>query len=93
MRERTTRVKLRVSPGARRPGIVGRHGEAWKVRVAEPPDHGRANAAVLRLLERTLGVEIRLVGGRTTRDKVVALDLDVAQVERLLTEAAGKGRE
>jgi uncharacterized protein (TIGR00251 family) len=88
-----TRVRLRVSPSARRPGIVGRYGDAWKIRVAEPPEDGRANDAVIRLLEQTLGVEIRLVAGRATRDKVVALDLDEANVERLLAAAAGKGRE
>jgi uncharacterized protein (TIGR00251 family) len=87
-----TRVKLRVSPSARRPGIVGRYGDAWKIRVAEPPEDGRANDAVIRLLERTLGVEIRLVAGSATRDKVVALDLDEANVERLLAAAVGKGR-
>ena len=31
----TTRVRLRVSPGAARAAVVGRHGEAWKVRVAD----------------------------------------------------------
>jgi uncharacterized protein (TIGR00251 family) len=89
---RTTRLKLRVSPGARRPGIAGRHGDGWKVRVAEPAESGRANDAVLRLLVDTLGVDVRLVSGRSTRDKIVALDLDEAHAERLLSEAAGKVR-
>ena len=87
-----TRVKLRVSPSARRPGIVGRYGDAWKIRVAEPPEDGRANDAVIRLLEHTLGVEIRLVSGGSARDKVVALDLEETNVERLLAAAVGKGR-
>jgi len=46
----TTRLRLRVSPGARRAAVVGRQGDAWKVRVAEAPERGRANEAVLRLL-------------------------------------------
>ena len=87
----TTRLKLRVSPGARRPGIVGRHGDAWKVRVAEPPEDGRANEAVLRLLAKTLDVPratVALVSGHSSRDKVVVLDgLEPAQTERLLAAA------
>jgi uncharacterized protein len=89
----TTRLRLRVSPGARGPEIAGRYGDGWKVRVAEPPERGRANDGVLRLLERTLGVDVRLVSGHASRDKVVAFDLDAAEAERLLSAAAGKEPE
>jgi uncharacterized protein (TIGR00251 family) len=91
-----TRVRVRVSPGARRPGIAGRHGESWKVRVAEPPEDGRANEAVVRLLARTLQLasgDVRVVVGHTSRDKVVVLDgISAAGAERLLERAAGKER-
>ena len=91
MTEATTRLKLRVSPGARRPGIAGRHGDAWKVRVSEPPEDGRANEAVLRLLAETLDVpraRVALVSGQSSRDKIVVLDgLEQAQTERLLASA------
>jgi uncharacterized protein len=88
-------LKLRVSPGARRPGIGGRHGDAWKVRVAVPPEDGRANEAVLRLLAETLDVpraRLALVSGHSSRDKIVVLDgLEQAQTERLLESAGTKG--
>jgi uncharacterized protein (TIGR00251 family) len=91
----TTRLKLRVSPGARRPGIGGRHGDAWKVRVAAPPEDGRANDAVLELLARTLDVpraRLELVSGHASRDKIVVLDgLEQTDSERLLAAARGKG--
>jgi uncharacterized protein (TIGR00251 family) len=91
----TTRLKLRVSPGARRPGFAGRHGDAWKVRVAEPPEDGRANEAVLRLLAETLDVpraNVSLVSGHSSRDKIVTLDgLEQTQTERLLAGAEKKG--
>jgi uncharacterized protein (TIGR00251 family) len=83
---------LRVAPGARRPGVVGRHGDAWKVRVAAPPDGGRANDAVVRLLTDALGVDVTLIAGHSSRDKVVACPLDAAEAERLLSEASGKER-
>jgi uncharacterized protein (TIGR00251 family) len=90
-----TRLKLQVSPGARRPGIAGRHGDAWKVRVAEPPENGRANEAVLRLLADTVGVpraRVTLVSGHSSREKIVVLDgLEQAHTERLLDSAGKKG--
>ena len=52
----STRVRLRVSPGAGRAQVVGRHGDAWKVRVTAAPEQGRANDAVLRLLAEVLAV-------------------------------------
>ena len=90
----STRLRLRVSPGAARPGIVGRHGDGWKLRVAEAPERGRANDAVLSLLAQTLDVSrssLTLVSGHGARDKVVELDgLEPDEVARRL-EAAGEG--
>jgi uncharacterized protein (TIGR00251 family) len=92
----STRVRLRVSPGATSARIVGRHGEAWKVRVAAPADRGRANEAVVRLLAETLSLPreaVTLVSGHGARDKIVQLaGLDPAQIERRLSSAAGKER-
>jgi len=73
----TTRLRVRVSAGARRTEIAGRHGDGWKVRVAAPPEDGRANEAVLRLLAAQLGLPRRavtIVSGHTAREKVVELD-------------------
>ena len=73
----STRLRLRVIPGSTRPGIVGPHGEAWKVRVAAAPERGRANEAVLDLLAEALDVprrDMRLIAGHGTRDKIVELD-------------------
>jgi uncharacterized protein (TIGR00251 family) len=89
MAEPTTRLRVRVSPGARRTEIVGRHGEAWKIRVAVPPERGRANDAVLRVLAERLGVPVKLVSGHTARDKVVEFrGLARAEADRRLEGAA-----
>ena len=98
MGESTTRLRLRVSPGARRAGIVGRHGDAWKVRVTAPPEDGRANEAVLRLLAETLSLPraaLTLVSGHGAREKIVALDgVGPAQIERRLASATSdRGRK
>ena len=70
-------MRLRVIPGSTRPGIVGRHGDAWKVRVAAAPERGRANEAVLDLLAEALALprrDMRLIAGHGARDKIVELD-------------------
>jgi len=93
MEPRNTRLRLRVSPGAGRSALVGRHGDAWKVRVSAPPERGRANEAVVELLAASLGLsrpDVRLVSGGGSRDKIVELSgLTYEEVERRL-EAAGK---
>jgi uncharacterized protein (TIGR00251 family) len=90
----STRLRLRVSPGAARTGVIGRYGQAWKVRVAAPAERGRANDAVVRLLAETLSVPrdaVKLVSGQSARDKIVELTgIDGSQAERRLTAAVGK---
>jgi uncharacterized protein len=90
------RLRLRVSPGSGRAAIVGRHGDGWKVRVTEPPEHGRANDAVLRLLADALSVPrdtLTLVSGHGGRDKIIELaGLGPALVERRLSSATAPAR-
>jgi uncharacterized protein YggU (UPF0235/DUF167 family) len=92
----TTRLRLRVSPGAGRSAVVGRHGDAWKVRVTEAPERGRANDAVLRLLSETLVLPrtaFTLVSGHGGREKIVELTgMGPALIERRLASAAAGGR-
>ena len=91
MESPTTRLRLRVAPGAARPSVVGRHGEAWKLRVAAVPERGRANEAVLELLAETLALpraDVTLVSGAGSRDKIVELSgLGAEEIERRLVLA------
>ena len=76
MEAQHTTLRLRVVPGARRSAVVGRYGDAWKLRVAAPAEAGKANDAVLGLLADALDVsrlDLELTAGRSSRDKVVAL--------------------
>jgi uncharacterized protein len=91
-----TRVRLRVAPGATRAGVVGRHGDAWKVRVTAPAEGGRANDAVVRLLAETFELPrsaVTLVSGHSARDKIVELTgIEPEDIDRRLSSAAGKER-
>jgi uncharacterized protein (TIGR00251 family) len=70
------RLKVKAVPGASRSEIVGRLGEALKVRVAAPPEGGKANREILELLAEKLGLPatgVTLVSGAASPAKVVAL--------------------
>jgi uncharacterized protein len=93
----SSRLSLRVSPGASRAAIVGRHGPAWKLRVAAAPEDGKANAAVVRLLADVLDIserDVEIVSGHTSRDKTVALTgIETDEIERRLALASGTGKD
>lgn len=90
----TTRLLLRVVPGSKRPGIVGRHGDAWKIRVSAAPERGAANDAVIELLASALRLDrrdVRLVSGHASRDKIVELaGLPPEETDARLASANGK---
>jgi hypothetical protein len=91
MAPQITRLRLRVSPGAGRSEIVGRHGDAWRIRVAAAPERGKANASVVELLAGSLGLAkraVRVVAGQASRNKVVEVDgLTLDEAERRLAAA------
>lgn len=58
--------QIRVQPRTRRTQVVGLWADALKIRLAEPPDKGRANQALLRFPAEILQVrthQIRLLTG------------------------------
>jgi uncharacterized protein len=86
-----SRLFVRARPGARRSGL----GEPWldhvTVVVREPPEDGRANAAVLEVLADVLGLRpgaLRLLQGHTHRNKVVYVPLHPDEVRARI--AAGR---
>jgi uncharacterized protein len=89
-------VAVQVQPRAGRTAVVGRHGDALKVRVASPPVDDRANIATIALVAEMLDVSpssIEMVSGARSRLKRlrargVELDAAVESVERALELAA-----
>jgi uncharacterized protein (TIGR00251 family) len=82
------RLSVRVTPRARADEIVGVSDGVVVVRVKAPPEDGRANAALCRLLAKRLGlriVDVSVVRGTRSRVKTVKLDgLDRREAERAL---------
>ena len=87
-----SRFTVRVQPGARRSGIVGRMADGtFKLAVTEPAERGRANDAVVECLARALGVakgSVRIAAGGGSRGKLIEVDgLEWAAIERRLAAA------
>ena len=84
-------VSVHAQPGAGRSQVVGRHGDALKVRVAAPPTQNRANEALTELLASTFGVKpaaVELVSGASSRQKRFRVKgVDPDDVDRLLDVA------
>jgi uncharacterized protein (TIGR00251 family) len=68
------RLRIRVTPRARRDEIRGEREGALLVGVTAPPVDGRANAAACALVARRAGVaksDVTVVRGAGSRDKVI----------------------
>lgn len=63
-------------PSASRDAVAGWLGEALKIRVSAPPERGRANAAVERVVASALDLSaksVRVVSGSTSPRKVIEI--------------------
>jgi hypothetical protein len=70
-----TEITVRVTPRAARNAVLETP-EGLKVTVTAPPEDGKANKAVTKLLGNALGVaksRLTLIRGATARDKVFRL--------------------
>lgn len=78
-------IRVKAVPGAKRDEVVGALGDRLKVRVAQPPEGGRANEAIRALLAERLGVPLRdveIVQGATNPQKTVRIRGGAADAER-----------
>lgn len=86
-------LSIRAAPNAKRTACAGlmEDGETWKIRLAAPPEDGRANTELLEWLAETLQVRkqaLSLVSGASSRSKRVAVEgLDAAEARARLEKA------
>lgn len=78
-------LAVKVVPNASRTAIAGLLGDALKIKVAQPPEDGKANRAVEQLLAATLRLphaSVSVVAGHTRPRKtlqITGIDLPTAQ--------------
>jgi uncharacterized protein (TIGR00251 family) len=87
------KLRLKVVPGGSRDEVVGMLGDALKIRVAAPPERGRANRAVLRLLAEFFDVPgdaVTLLSGAASPLKMVEVaGVDAESLQRRLAALRG----
>jgi uncharacterized protein (TIGR00251 family) len=84
-----TRLRLRVTAGAKKTAIVGAHGGALKLSVTAAAEKGKANREVVELLAETLGLPssaVTITSGKSSKDKVVEVALAIASLCTKLAE-------
>ena len=66
-------INIRVIPNARKDEIND-EGGLLIVRIRAPPDKGKANRALLKILSKYYGKRVFLVAGGKSRDKVIEIE-------------------
>jgi uncharacterized protein (TIGR00251 family) len=69
-------IGIKAVPGASRDQLAGAIGERLKVRISAPPEDGKANKAICRLIAAALrvkGRDVTIESGRSSREKTVRI--------------------
>jgi uncharacterized protein (TIGR00251 family) len=69
-------ITIKVVPGSSRTTLCGTLESMLKIKVAAPPEKGKANACIIDYLAKTLGIKkkaIRIVSGQTASIKQILI--------------------
>src|SRR5438105_10937441 len=81
-------VHFHIVPNAKTDQVVGRHGDAIKIKLRAPAVDGKANAALLNFLAEQLEISkhaIVLERGQKSRDKLIRIEgLSKIEIHRRL---------
>jgi uncharacterized protein len=72
------RISLKVTARAKKEAIEKLSENNYKIKVAVPPEKGRANKRVIELLSREFGVSkraVRIVSGETSNKKIIEIGI------------------
>lgn len=90
------RLAVRVRPSAGRSAVTGYDGSVLRVEVAAPATKSRANAELIRLLAKELGIGrslVSIVRGLGAPVKVIEIDVPPDRVESWLATELHVGRQ
>ncbi len=84
-------INVRVKTRSSRPGILEFKEGVWQIALASPPEGGRANKELLKILGKTVRIApstLELVSGQKSRDKRVRIPgVSPERIAELLSNA------
>jgi uncharacterized protein len=72
-----TKMAVKVQPNAGRNEVTGLTNGVWKIKIAAPPDKGKANKELVDFLSDLLDIkknQITILRGQASHDKVLAIE-------------------
>jgi uncharacterized protein (TIGR00251 family) len=94
LQDNTLALNVYVQPRASKNRVAGLHGSAVKICVTAPPVENNANAAVIHLIAKLLGVSKSSVsiksGSQARNKKVIISNLALREAQEALTRALSK---
>ena len=70
-------LNVKVTPNSAKNEVLGLTNGVWRVKIAAPPDKGKANKELIEYFSKRLGVKkssISIVKGQTSHNKVIAIN-------------------
>lgn len=72
-----SKISIKAQPNAGRNEVVGLVNGVWKIKIAAPPDKGKANKELVEFLSEVLEIKkdgINILRGQTSHNKVVEIE-------------------
>ncbi len=81
---------VRVRPGAGRSGFAGEHDSALKIDLKAPPEDGKANRELIKIVASALGIktaDVTITSGETSRRKRLSVGgVDRKTLDKFLSD-------
>ena len=93
MSAKITNISVKVQPNAGRNQVVGFKNGVCKIKIAAPPDKGKANKEIIIFLSNILGLRknsINIIKGETSHKKLIVITGVNKEEVNAKLEALGK---
>ncbi len=67
-------IPARIQPNSSKEKVIGEYAEKLKIAVTSPPEKGKANKAIVKVLAKWLNIkssDIQIVSGEKSKDKEI----------------------
>jgi len=66
------KLRVNIIPNSSKNEIISK-GKIWKIRIAAPPEKGKANEELLKFLKKTQKIRARIVKCSRSREKILEI--------------------